>query len=533
MYDEIRVNPARRRQMTIKRIILSILTVLTLGLVTLSLIDSWNEPQIQSRLELYQTNLILHAGEWKGENFKSADIATLKETVLGDEIFKNALQQYKEASELGEKNLQKTRQEIDRLKPASLDLISQQNIVNEQKKLQSTFNQQQNFLDEIDLRLGILQFKNDQKDQAITTWQTILKYAKNQNIERPVVQTARILENLVKSQISSETETLIQQNLDGWFRYQALTLLYQTTNDTSNLALLQAKEEKIAETALIKLSIIGVIPTLGFIGGTILLIGLLIQQLIKTKESILSTNSDIPWETPWNWEIIWQVLIGGFFFIGQIAAPLILQSINALLKINPSSFDIRAKAIYILFSYILLASGGILAIYFSIKPFTPLPKDWFQLNLKGKWFLWGFGGYLVALPLVVLVSLINQKIWQGQGGSNPILPIALEGKDTLALIIFFITASIGAPIFEEIMFRGFLLPSLTRYMPVSTAIITSGVIFAVAHLNISEVLPLATLGIILGFVYTRSRNLLSSIFLHSLWNSGTLLSLYLLGSSTN
>jgi uncharacterized protein len=38
------------------------------------------------------------------------------------------------------------------------------------------------------------------------------------------------------------------------------------------------------------------------------------------------------------------------------------------------------------------------------------------------------------------------------------------------------------------------------------------------------------LGIILGVVYTRSRNLLSSILLHSLWNSGTLLSLFVLGS---
>jgi membrane protease YdiL (CAAX protease family) len=45
------------------------------------------------------------------------------------------------------------------------------------------------------------------------------------------------------------------------------------------------------------------------------------------------------------------------------------------------------------------------------------------------------------------------------------------------------------------------------------------------------VFPLATLGIILGVVYTRSRNLLSSILLHSLWNSGTLISLFILGSS--
>ena len=95
------------------------------------------------------------------------------------------------------------------------------------------------------------------------------------------------------------------------------------------------------------------------------------------------------------------------------------------------------------------------------------------------------------------------------------------------------TAAIAAPFYEEIMFRGFLLPSLTRYFPLWGAIAISSLIFAVAHLNLSEVLPLTVLGMVLGIVYTRSRNLLSSMLLHSLWNSGTLISLFLLGSGGN
>ncbi|NEP08220.1 MAG: CPBP family intramembrane metalloprotease, partial [Okeania sp. SIO4D6] len=75
--------------------------------------------------------------------------------------------------------------------------------------------------------------------------------------------------------------------------------------------------------------------------------------------------------------------------------------------------------------------------------------------------------------------------------------------------------------------------SSRKYMPVWGAIVASGFLFAIAHLNISEVLPLAVLGIILGVVYTRSRNLLSSMLLHSLWNTGTLLSLYILGSGAS
>ena len=64
-----------------------------------------------------------------------------------------------------------------------------------------------------------------------------------------------------------------------------------------------------------------------------------------------------------------------------------------------------------------------------------------------------------------------------------------------------------------------------------TAILVSSLIFSIAHLSLSEVLPLTALGMVLGFVYSRSRSLLAPMFLHSLWNGGTLLSLFVLGSS--
>jgi len=47
---------------------------------------------------------------------------------------------------------------------------------------------------------------------------------------------------------------------------------------------------------------------------------------------------------------------------------------------------------------------------------------------------------------------------------------------------------------------------------------------------VSEVLPLTMLGAVLGVVYTRSRNLLAPMLLHSLWNSITMLGLFTLGS---
>ena len=212
--------------------------------------------------------------------------------------------------------------------------------------------------------------------------------------------------------------------------------------------------------------------------------------------------------------------------MGQIVVPILLQMLPAS---HPAT-NVRIQALDVLISYVLLALAALSVLFFSLKPFTPLPENWFRFRLLDSWFFWGLGGYCVALPIVAIISYINQQIWRGQGGSNPLLQIILESRDNVALSIFFLTAGIMAPVFEEIFFRGFLLPSLTRYMSVWSAIIISSFLFAIVHFNLSEVLRLTALGIVLGIVYTRSRNLLAPMLLHNLWNSATLATLFVFGS---
>ncbi|EAW36845.1 type II CAAX endopeptidase family protein [Lyngbya sp. PCC 8106] len=498
--------------MTPKRIILGILTLLTIILVGSSLIDSITQPQIQSRLELYQTNLILHATEWQPDPEFKQDFNTLKTNLLGENASKSALQQYENLQEAAQDNLEK----IQTLEPNSQSIETLE-------KLQ----------DELEIRIGILQVEQGKTEKALNTWQTWIE--SNQSYEtQQQIQIAQVLRGIWSdpARILPEAESTIENNLEGWFSYQALSRLYEVQERQEDLQALQAKEKQIAKQAVVKLAIISAIPGIGLFAGVILLVLLGIQLLLKGKESILAKNTDVTWLTPWDAETLIQVFVVGFFLVGQLVVPLTLGLIFNLLNLNPASFDVRSKAFYVWANYGFLMAGGFSVLFFSLKPFFPLPEGWFNFDWKKNWFLWGLGGYVSALPLVILVSLINQQLWHGQGGSNPLLPIALENRDPVALVIFFVTASIAAPVFEEIMFRGFLLPSLTRYMSMGSAILLSSLFFAVAHMNISEIIPLMTLGIVLGFVYTRSRNLLSSMLLHCLWNSGTLLSLYILGSGS-
>lgn len=522
----------------IKRLILILLTGLAIYLAGTSLVESWKQPQIQSRLELYQTNLLLHAAEWQPDS-EGANLTNARNTLIGEKPFEAAIQQYQEARKSAFSNLEKASSQLAELRsqpdeiPAlpnpQMDVapVTETSRRRLQRQSQQSLNQLERLTAELDLQLGLLQVQQGQTDVALKTWADLKQRSGAQQVS--LIETTDVLTGLWSNppRLLPNAQQLIQDNLEGWFRYRALSQLYQLQQRQEPLMALQETEQAAAQQALLKLSVLGGIPALSGLLGVGLLIFLVSQQLFKGKESLLAQNGNIAWSTPWSGETVWQVFILGFFLMGQIIVPLAFS----LLQVKPVGSNVRIQAFYVLLSYSLVASGGLGVLYLSIKSFLPLPEGWFRFNWRGNWFLWGLGGYCVALPLVVVVSLINQQLWQGQGGSNPLLSLALEGQDRVALGIFFFTAAIAAPFFEEFLFRGFLLPSLTRYLPVWASIVASSLLFAVAHLSLSEILPLTVLGMVLGVVYTRSRNLLAPMLLHSLWNSGTLLSLFVLGSS--
>jgi len=519
-----------------KRLILALLTIVSLIPFFLSLVSSLEEPQVQSQLQLSQTNLLLEAAAWQGEAVEESLGATLRTALLESRPYAAGLTQYQSARTELVTYLEKLRGQLAALDQGDIDQTLPEALaksgVNRQQ-LRTIIAKNQTQLDRLDLNLGLIQQREDQPQQALETWQTVL----NKSESGQEKQTAQLLLALYQDKLlPANPETLIQENLSGWFQWQALDQLYRRQAnlanadqpcETSECVALDQTIDIQAQQALVKLGLLNSLPLLGGGTGVLLLIGLLLQWAFRHDKAILATNAQTKWETPWDWETIWQVLVVGFFFASQILLPLAI----GLLPIQVNSFTLVGKAFYVLATYAAIAIWGIGVLVISLRTFRPLPADWFRIKVSFKAVLWGLGGYLVALPLVVLISLVNQEIWQGQGGSNPLLSLALESQNWLVLGIFFFTAAVLAPFFEELIFRGFLLPSLTRYCPVWLAIIASSLLFAIAHLNLSEILPLLVLGSVLGVVYSRSRNLLSSMVLHSLWNSGTLISLFILGSS--
>jgi len=503
-----------------RRIILGILTLLVALVIGQALVNSWQEPQVASRLQLYQTDLLLQASEWDSSALPEQSSAAIRQGLLGDDPIETSLQQYQEVKATAAANLEATQDSVDGAMPG----LPADKAPRGPKRLQTALQQQRQLVHQLDMRIGLLQAEQGNLAQAQEIWANLSQAAETQP---GIWQTAEVLSRLWQesAQVMPEDKPLVQTYLDGWFRYRALERLYQVAGDDAALEALRAEEQEAAEQTLLRLGVIGILPFLGGLAGTALLLFVLLQRWWQREQSWLMQNAGLKWDTPWSGEIVWQVLIVGFFFLGQIFLPLVLGSFG----LGLTSLGSRGRALYATAYYLLMAAGGLAVLFFSIRAYRPLPPGWFHLSWKGGW-RWGLGGYLAALPLMFGISLINQQLWQGQGGSNPLLQTVLEEQDAIALALFFFTAAIAAPVFEEILFRGFLLPSLTRYMPVSAAIGVSSLIFATAHLSLSEVLPLTVLGIVLGTVYSRSRNLLAPILLHSAWNSVTMAGLLLLGA---
>lgn len=514
--------------MTIKQLILSLLTLVVILLIGTSLLDSWTKPQIQSQLELYQTDLLLQAAEWQspgGDNLGSA-----RNALVGAEPVQDSLEQYQKVKQSAQTTLEQLNQTPARLAPAppeselNPELGSPPVRRSPQQKLRQ-------LIDQLDLRLGILQTQLGQTGAALKTWTDLTQQLKTHGSEQ-LAETTKALIGLWSNppRLLPDAEPQIQQNLTGWFQDQALTQLYQLQQRQDALAELQARRQETAEGALLRLAIVGGLPVLGSLIGLGLIIVWVVGQVRRRQQAQFKASEVGAWPVPWGGETIWQVMILwfiAFFGISLILVPLAVQ----LLGLNPASFSARPQAFLALFNYGAMVVAGLTILYLCLRSFLPLPDDWFRFNWRGNWFGWGLGGYLAALPLVIVVSLLNQRLLQSHGGGNPLLDIILQGQDKATIAVLFLMVAVLAPFFEETLFRGFFLPSLTRYLPAWGAITLGALVFAIAHLSISDILPLTVLGMVLGYVYLRSRNLLASILLHSIWNSGSFLALLVLGSA--
>ncbi len=86
----------------------------------------------------------------------------------------------------------------------------------------------------------------------------------------------------------------------------------------------------------------------------------------------------------------------------------------------------------------------------------------------------------------------------------------------------FAATALFPAVFEELAFRGYIMPRLARSMTGGEAVVVSGVLFAVLHLNLSAVPFLLPTGVALGWLRRRSGSVWPCILMHLAHNAAVL-----------
>lgn len=131
----------------------------------------------------------------------------------------------------------------------------------------------------------------------------------------------------------------------------------------------------------------------------------------------------------------------------------------------------------------------------------------------------------IALQIILspLIDLIPGKEWLEEIFRKDIMGDAFWGAVTIVVL---------APIIEELLFRGIVLDGfLHRYSP-KKSIIWSALLFGFFHLNPWQFVFASTIGVVLGWMYWKTRSLLPGIFLHFTNNGFGLVSDWLFPSDS-
>jgi len=177
----------------------------------------------------------------------------------------------------------------------------------------------------------------------------------------------------------------------------------------------------------------------------------------------------------------------------------------------------------------------------TFKPVKVGGSDWFTLQYKDfsqyfRWIWWTVGGYCISILAVRLVdstigyfSPVTTTMMSNDNNSNMMEDIMTtlmhpENGSIISMVVGAFTPCIVGPVWEEFLFRGFLLPLFASVMPLQIASILSAFLFAAQHGQWDAVLQLFALGYVWNRMYIDSKNLLVTIMVHIMWNSRSLLS---------
>lgn len=189
---------------------------------------------------------------------------------------------------------------------------------------------------------------------------------------------------------------------------------------------------------------------------------------------------------------------------------------------------VACVALFLLVRNVFLSEGSLnsqaqMLIYFGIRFVIIYPTMYLLIRKLPKFNIekkkLGVGGFIACLFITyflmvaanVVGMMLNSAIGSatGNGAVNPLLDLV----DDMSPVVMVLCAAVIAPIWEELLFRKFLIDRVVNYGEV-TAMLMSGLMFGLYHGNLAQGTYAFAIGCFLAFIYMRTGKIGYTIAIH-------------------
>jgi len=138
--------------------------------------------------------------------------------------------------------------------------------------------------------------------------------------------------------------------------------------------------------------------------------------------------------------------------------------------------------------------------------------------------------YLASMPLVWFCSVLSQLSLHFLGCDfylQDVSEILIAPAAWPVRTVLFFIAIVVAPVFEEVVFRGILLPFAVRRIGFWPGMMGVALIFGGIHFHLPSFAPLFLFSVLLSLAYARTQSLLVPVGMHMVFNGVSILALLL------
>lgn len=161
-----------------------------------------------------------------------------------------------------------------------------------------------------------------------------------------------------------------------------------------------------------------------------------------------------------------------------------------------------------------LVKFSILVFYIEKRNYRALDKRYIQRGkLAEPIKLVGIGlgtvGFGLTLTNIIMKVFENTELLMA---AQDLMENAFNG---VGILVIFIVAVVGAPIVEELLFRGVLFEEIRNECSLKMTIFLTALVFGIYHFNIIQTPNTFFMGLVLAYVYYKTGTIKSPIIIHA------------------